>query len=597
MGKKKRDGTLNIVEYTPSKYQEAIFDFVENGVGNLVVEAVAGSAKTWTMVKSLDFIPGSKKILFSAFNKDIVKELDKKINGMENVDIRTLHSLGLTMLKRNFPEKKFVPEPFKYDAYIKQNLRYISSANLNNFDQKDYLRYSSNIKKYVEFGRFYLCQTPRDLDMIEERYGIDTIADEKEVAIEVMEWGKSELDNVDYTDMVWMPNSLYCKPLGLLYDFIMIDECQDMNKAERELVLKCFKMGTRMMCVGDRSQCVYSYAGSDPDSFSELLKLPNTTKLPLSISYRCSKNIVDFAKRLVPEIEGNDDGREGVILENVSLSDVKDGDMIICRNNAPLLKVYNDFLKLGKRAYIRGKELGSNMKLAVKSTKQELLNADCTKDGVFARLYYDLFVTRNKIATNSGIDAKMAMESPIVENKLDMIKALEILAEGITTSEELIAKIDEIFPKRSKKDGISLSTIHKSKGLEADNVYIACKSLMPSKAAKKDWEIRQEHNLMYVAYTRARNVLGFIDEEDFKSFDNTSTKAVDRLERIENLVGRVFGKKTSLVVTSQTASDIIRNATVIRQPVPKTRTIAINSGNKINSFSDLTRRRKPKIKR
>ena len=42
-----------------------------------------------------------------------------------------------------------------------------------------------------------------------------------------------------------------------------------------------------------------------------------------------------------------------------------------------------------------------------------------------------------------------------------------------------------------KTNGISLSTIHKAKGLEANNVYIACRSLMPSKSATQPWEIVQ----------------------------------------------------------------------------------------------------------
>lgn len=40
---------------------------------------------------------------------------------------------------------------------------------------------------------------------------------------------------------------------------------------------------------------------------------------------------------------------------------------------------------------------------------------------------------------------------------------------------------------------------------------------MPSKSAKKDWEIKQEYNLMYVAYTRAKNTLGFIDEKNLNN--------------------------------------------------------------------------------
>jgi superfamily I DNA/RNA helicase len=394
---------------------------------------------------------------------------------------------------------------------------------------------------------------------------------------------------------------LYLKPIGLLYDFIMIDECQDLNKAERELVLKCFKMGTRLVAVGDENQSIYSFSGADPESFNILKSLPNTECLPLSISYRCPKNVVEFAQKLVPSIEYNENNKNlGEVKYNVPLSDIEDGDMILCRNNAPLIQVYNEFLKLGKKAFIRGKDIGTNLKTLVKSVRQEKINADCREDGLFVRLYDDLFVTRNNIMERSAIDAKTAMTSPIIENKLDMIKALEILSEGLNTTDELIAKIDDIFPKRDKKDGISLSTIHKAKGLEANNVYIACNSLMPSSSAKKDWEILQEHNLIYVAYTRAKNILGFIDEKDFKDFDLKNTSSQAKLDRIETQVNRILGKTTKIIINENTAKVIIDNAQKIdlKEIKPARNITNINSKRTINSFSDLFMNKKQmKIKR
>ena len=597
MAKKKKKN-----DFIPSKYQEAIFRYIGGASGHLVVEAAAGSGKTSTLVKSLEYIPVDKQVLMVAFNRDIVTELTKKTKDIENVEVKTLHGLGLAMLKRNFPTKTFIPEPFKYDSHIKNNIKFYTTINTYSLSGRNYYKYLDNIKKYVDFGRFYLCQTAKDLDFIEDRYGIDTIADEKQVAIKVMQWGKTELDSVDYTDMIWMPHVLFLKPIGLLYDFIMVDECQDMNKAERELVLKCFKMGTRLISVGDSNQMLYSFAGGDPDSFKALKSLPNTECLPLSISYRCPKNVVEFAQKLVPSIEANEaNTNHGFVKYDVPLSDVEDGDMILCRNNAPLVQVYNEFLKLGKKAFIRGKDIGANLKTIVKSVKQEKVNADCKEDGIFVRLYDDLFVTRNKIMERSAVDAKTAMTSPIIENKLDMIKALEILADGTNTAEELIAKIDEIFPKRDKKDGIALSTIHKAKGLEANNVYIACKSLMPSKSAKKDWEIKQEHNLMYVAYTRAKNTLGFIDEKDFKDFDLTNQVSQAKLDRIEAQVNKVLGKTTKTIINETTAKVIVDNAQKIdwrTNIAPAKKTININSGRTVNSFADLFKnKRQIKIKR
>jgi len=594
MSRKKKE--TEKIEYKWSKFQEDIFSWIEHDQGHLVVEAVAGSGKTTTLVKCLDFISDKCKVLMSAFNTDIVTELKKRTKDKDNVEVRTLHGLGLLFIKRNIPQVSAIPEPFKYDSYIKNNIKELTSINTYTLKGREYFRYIENIKKYVDFGRFYLCQTVKDLEFIENRYAIETIADEKEVALKVMEWGKNTLETIDYTDMVWLPNVLFLKPLGLLYDFIFIDECQDMNKAERELVLKCFKMGTRMVSTGDRSQMLYAFSGGDPESFNALKSIPNTKCLPLSISYRCGKNIVDFAKKIVPTIESADNAVDGQIIRNVPLDAVKDGDMILCRNNAPLVQIYNEFLKLGKKAFIRGKDIGNNLKAIVKSTKQDKLNVDCREDGVFVRLYDDLFVSRNKLMEKFGIDAETAMNSPQLQNKIDMINALEILAEGINTSEEIIDKIDEIFPKRDKKDGISLSTIHKAKGLEANNVYIACESLMPSKSAKKDWEIRQEYNLMYVAYTRAKNTLGFIDEKDFEKFDTSNVNSIATLRRIEYQVNKVLGKTTKVIINEETAKAIVANAKDIDKTIFTSSTIDFNTkkNNKrrINSFSSILKNKR-----
>lgn len=557
-------------EYVPSKYQAAIYDYIQNGNGNLVVEAAAGSGKTTTLIKSLDFIDETKKILLVAFNRDIVAELKKRVKNVPNIDVRTLHSLGFAMITHNMEETFPDIDYFKYASYINSNIHDLSSINTYQLTKKDYLKYIDNIKKYVDFARFYLCKNIKELEFIEERYQIDDLADEKEIALEVLDWGKNALETVDYTDMIWLPNELNLTPYDFEYDWIMLDEAQDMNKAQRELVLKCFKDGTRMCSFGDKNQAIYGFSGSDPQSFDCLKSLPNTISLPLSISYRCAKNIVSYAKELVSTIEPNDDGREGEILYDVPIESITDGDMIVCRNNAPLMQIYNALIKMDKKAFIRGKDIGLNLKRLIKNTKCDELNADLRKDGAFSKLYFGLFDSVTKLMRKSNIDWNTAMTSDNISSKLDMIKALEVLGEDLKTVDELVEKIDGVFSDK-KLDGISLSTIHKAKGLEANNVYVACRSLMPSKSAKKDWELKQEHNLMYVAYTRAKNKLGFIDERDFQKFDNYNSETLNHLKIIERKVNAIYGKETTGVYNLSEAKNIIKHKTHIDFTKPGTK--------------------------
>ena len=863
-----------------SPYQTAIFDFIEKGQGNAVIEACAGSGKTSSLLKCLDFIGEDKRVLLTAFNKDIVNVLTKKTKEIPNVTTMTLHGLGLQMLSSNFRKEELTLDEFKYRSFVLSNIKKLTSLELSKLTRRDYYRYIDNICKYVEFGRYYLAQTTKDLDFVEERYELETIGDEKAVAIQTMEWGKRSLETIDFTDMVWLPNVLMCQPYGHKYDWIFCDECQDLNRAQRELLLKCRKINTRMLLFGDGSQCqpegtkillpsgeekkiedlrigdyvvtyntdwgyyagyknitktgnitnqqckkildiehheendlvtvvtasgkkssytpshlcyarlnkqysstayctyimknqknmyrigktklcrnshtfslhhrllsegcneawildifdsekeartseiinsfkfgipqltfdlerachsksrkayfsneeickiyegidenieervikclefhqrkiefpflskgkftyissnhfttfnacnlfpkymevntfdennfkinkgrykkhlrtpdviekieyvkrknvvyslnvegnhnyvadgilthncLYAFSGSDPNSFDALKSLPNTISLPLSISYRCADKIVSYAKELVPTIEKNNDGRDGIIEEVANIDEVEDGDMVICRNNAPLMQIYNSFIKDGKKCFIRGKDIGNNLKRLAKNTNKENLGRDLSTDGVFVRLYSNLFDTRDSLILHNNIDIDTAMESSLVSNKLDMIKALEVLSEGLNTTDELINKIADVFSDR-KKNGIALSTIHKAKGLEADRVFIACKSLMPSKRAKKDWEIKQEYNLMYVAYTRAKNLLGFLDESDFKDFQFDEAHEKKRLSLIERKVNKILNKKPKYLSADTTySSEIIKNASKIVLPKSNTKTLS-----------------------
>ena len=533
MGRKKK--IIEEIEFTPSKYQINIFEQIQHGVGNIVIEAAAGSGKTSTLIKALKLIPNDKKILFCAFNKDIVKELQKKIGKVENVDIRTVHSLGYLMVQRNLGTSQLAINENKYRAHILNNLKYYTDLNLWSLDKAQYFKYIDNICKLIDFCRYNLADTEQKALELVHRHDIDLIGDEINIALEVMKWGKENTDEVDYTDMVWLPNILYMKPLGLQYDFIFGDEAQDFSIAQRELLLKCQKMGTRYIFAGDKNQSIYSFASASPDTFDKLKALPNTITLPLSISYRCAKKIVKFAQNLVPTIEPNEEPRNGEIEFNVSLENIQDGDMVLCRNNAPLMKAYNEFIRMGKKCKIRGKDIGLNLKKLVESVHQEKLNANLSDDGVFIRLYDKFFDERDKIIRRTGLDLPTVMNMSIISNKLDMIRALEVLSEDIETSEELVNKIKEMFSDK-KTNGISLSTIHKAKGLEANNVYIACRSLMPSKSATQPWEIEQERNLMYVAYTRAKNKLSFIDEKIFSSVISNSQESLDAIERQVNTV-------------------------------------------------------------
>ena len=577
------------IEYEPSQYQKAIFDYIQHEKGNLVVEAAAGSGKTYTLVKALSLIPQDKRVLMTAFNKDIVKELTKKVKEFPNVEVRTLHGLGMILTTRGLRIGGMKPEGYKYTQLIYNHWQDLTKTNINKLSRNARKSFVENTKKLVDFGRFYLATTRSEMIELMTKYDIPCVADEVDVALKVMAIGGKNLDSIDYTDMIWMPHIYDLHLQECEYDFIMVDECQDLNVAERNLVLRCLKKGGRLIAVGDSNQCIYGFSGSDPDSFRAIQSIPNTVSMPLSISYRCPESVVKFAQNLVPSIEAKQGAEEGVILDCVSLDDVHDGDMVLCRNNAPLLQVYCKLLEQGKRAYIRGSDVGKNLQNIVIGTHKDYLHTNLKRDGVFIRLYEDLFNSRKAIMERYGISQEDAMKHETIQAKLDMIRALEVLGADLTTTEELTKKIEDIFPKNDKGEGIMLSTVHKAKGLEADNVFIACASLMPSKSALDEWQVQQERNLMYVAYTRAKKVLGFLNEEETPDFDNFSSKLEAKLRQAEMMVAAILGKTFKATMNEAMAKSIVERVTARKIFAPiTTNMVSMDNDEKGNESTDLS---------
>ena len=69
-----------------------------------------------------------------------------------------------------------------------------------------------------------------------------------------------------------------------------------------------------------------------------------------------------------------------------------------------------------------------------------------------------------------------------------------------------------MFTDDNVKNAVVLSTAHKSKGLEANRVLILLPNKLPLKYPQmQPWQERQEMNLKYVALTRARKELIFVD--------------------------------------------------------------------------------------
>lgn len=239
-----------------SKYQLDLFDEVKNTNNNIIVQAVSGSGKTSSLIKCVDYLPKTTSILFLAFNKSIVEELKHRLPN--NVNVRTLHSIGLQLIKNNTGINKqinlnkfneiydeIVSSTKKYkqffnQEYNKRNFKYFIQK-LSNLVKSNLIDFNSE-EEIVELMNFY--------DINSSKYSLSLIKGAvKKICQLSLDYEKYW---IDFSDMTWMPIMLDFKSS---YNYILIDEVQDLDKSKMKLIKNLSNKNTRVLMFGDKNQC------------------------------------------------------------------------------------------------------------------------------------------------------------------------------------------------------------------------------------------------------------------------------------------------------------------------------------------------------
>ena len=162
--------------FTPSPYQEKIFDFIVHGNGNAVISAKAGSGKTSTCVTAIKLIKPKNKVMFLAFNKSIAEELSQKLKDYPNVEVRTSHSLGFAIIRKNV-EGEVELDEFKYRRYVKSNITELTTIDVT-LTKNQLYNYIESICALVDFARFNLAQTAEEVKSLAVKYDVPIFFDE-----------------------------------------------------------------------------------------------------------------------------------------------------------------------------------------------------------------------------------------------------------------------------------------------------------------------------------------------------------------------------------------------------------------------------------
>jgi len=541
-----------------SEYQQNIFNAI-HPQHNMIIEAVAGSGKTTTIVqivhllKERGFVRG--KIgsgLVCAFNKHIEVTLSQKIKGTK-FKSKTLNAIGHGILTRNsYPhsiriderkyyqiaqevESQFPPSyfsdlnlkelvnhefkkkqnPFLYQNHLKSRKEpnypyvfdeFIDFVQVINTCRKEYSKHNLSVEDLVYLLQEYPLEASSYL-LDEEMKKIVHLSVAVEAINKALELGIDTYFQekiIDFTDQLWLPLTVGLKPLSQ-YDWIIVDESQDLNLNQARLIKVLGNDLSTYIFVGDSQQSIYLFNGAKPDCMQLIKQYFNCTEYPLSVCYRCPPNHLTLVKKYQPEIKAfkNEDG----IIKNLTRSEVK-GLIKECYQRQIEIMIISRLNYLFFSLLCQcGFEEKIKVSLLGKDLAQELVKL-CRK------LLIGVNLANEKKVIETLLDYMNIYSAQLDSTKTDYCKCLLTIWQYIQPKsiEQLTHQLNSIIIV----DGvIKFGSIHRAKGAEAEHVVILGDNLLPYSPSNRklsEKEKQQEKHLTYVARTRSKYSLYLVDE-------------------------------------------------------------------------------------
>lgn len=466
-----------------SPFQSDIFD-AARGVDNILIQAVAGSGKTTTIIKAMFYASG--RSLFLAFNKAIAMDIASRLTAGE---AKTLNALGHRMWMQNLPSSTLEARKI---PLILESLCGKGSPILKDFGYA--ISRIIGIAKNSAFGiegLHYLSSIDFEelFDAYDFNIPLDSLNSVAQLALQAFVRSVEDTETFDFDDQLYGPVFFDWSPPR--YDNVFVDESQDLSPIQH-LLLRL--LHARVIAVGDRHQAIYGFRGALTDSMDKLKLSFQMIELPLSISYRCAGSIIDEAKFYCPSIQA----REGAPIGRVSFTDqdpqIFPSSLIVCRNNAPLFKAILRHVREKSPCRVL-----SNFIEGLQSFVRHFKTSDSTQ----LRSKLDSWYIREReAAAEKGSLGKIAG----LEDKYETLK---LFTNQYKKTDEILNVIKQLGFGTA---GPTFATIHKAKGLEHESVHILRPDLIPAKYALTPEAKQQESNLMYVAITRAKNELAYGQE-------------------------------------------------------------------------------------
>mgnify|MGYP003120045562 FL=1 len=315
---------------------------------------------------------------------------------------------------------------------------------------------------------------------------------------------------MDFTDML----EQYESPLDV--DICIFDEAQDLSSLQFSMAIKLAKEATEVYIAGDDDQAIFRWAGADVNKFLNLngskKVLPQSYRIPASV-HKIANDIVSRIKNRVPKMwspRAEIGSVEHVVNEN-EIDYGGEGTWMLLSRSKYLLNRFKKAVRLQGYPYtIHGKSsLDTDESFAI--TSWEKLRKGQRVTNHEAKNLKNYFMKASKI---EKLDTYGVTDFGLPEDalKLDWMSMLR----GIPADErEYIRSCLRNGYKFNDKPEITISTIHQSKGGEADNVVLL------TDMGRLSWEALgtdEEQRVWYVAITRTKKNLFIVRQRGLRYF-------------------------------------------------------------------------------
>lgn len=503
---------INIDEILLEKLNEQQFRIINAHENRIVVHAGPGSGKTYTLVrmieKKLGSIPDYKGVIACSFTKEASNQLKEKTESL--CDIR--HSFIGTIDAFVLTE---IISPFKN--------RFLNSLGLKPLESEFRFEFPTQQSSAIFLTRQGITSTNRG---------------------EINQYCKQWLNKLSKgVYEISFPSYLYAakmiKDLDIIssyidgrYDAIYIDEAQDMNEFQHkflEVIAGYCKLD--IVLIGDRNQSIYQFRGARPELFFDL-RSKGFTEYEITYSVRCHKSILDYSNMLL--IENYDFDLTGDVriklnhppsVENIL--NISGNFLIVCETRSVIDNVYRYLMEnnidvvLSRRLEIADKVFSDNYLELVEETVRFYLNV--LNDN--PKLIYSIESYKNFVSNFVTID--LIKDKDIVPDKEELLHYLLRIfgVYNIDVPNEIIKYLESNIGDRLVLNQYTnydsninrIMTIHASKGLESDNVFVIL-----DRPFTYDSEYKRK---MFVAFSRAKHFLYISKSKDAR----TSNQPYDHL--------------------------------------------------------------------